>query len=127
VAAKADFVLACVSQSKFAEAEPVAREAQEIVRRTQPDHWLRFRSASLLGASLTGQKKHGEGEPLLVEGYNGMVARKDRIAVADWYHIDRAREWLVEFHSAWGKPSRAVAPPNHPAPGTARPARRSDR
>src|SRR5262245_58650420 len=49
VAAAADFVLACLSQSKFAEAEPIAREALETVRRTQPDHWLRFRSASLLG------------------------------------------------------------------------------
>jgi serine/threonine protein kinase/Tfp pilus assembly protein PilF len=114
VAAAADFALACLSQSKFTEAEPIAREALESVRRTQPDHWLRFRSASLLGASLAGQKKYGEGEPLLVEGYNGMAARKDRIAVADRYHIDRAREWLAQFYRAWGKPERAAVYRAHP-------------
>ena len=37
-----------------------------------------------------------------------MVARKDRIAVPDWYHLDRAREWIVELYQAWGRPEKAT-------------------
>jgi eukaryotic-like serine/threonine-protein kinase len=46
----------------------------------------------VLGASLAGQKKYAEAEPLLIEGYQGMLARKDRIAVADRYYLDRSLE-----------------------------------
>ena len=59
-------------------------------------------------ASLAGQKKYAEAEPLLLEGYQGMLARKDRIGVPDWYHLDRAREWIIQLYQAWGKPERAA-------------------
>jgi len=36
-----------------------------------------------------------------------MLARKDKIAVPDKYHLDRAREWLVQLYEAWGKPEKA--------------------
>jgi hypothetical protein len=36
-----------------------------------------------------------------------MVARKDRIAVPDWYHPSRAREWIVQLYEAWGKQEKA--------------------
>lgn len=74
----------------------------------QRGEWQRFRAGSLLGASLAGQKKHADAEPLLVEGYPEMLARKDRIAVPDRYRLDRAREWIVHLHQAWGKPARAA-------------------
>jgi hypothetical protein len=62
----------------------------------------------LLGASLAGQTKYAEAEPLLIESYEGMIARKDRIAVPEQYHLDRARDWLVQLYQAWGKPSQAA-------------------
>ncbi|MGA3043554.1 MAG: hypothetical protein ABSF54_22495 [Bryobacteraceae bacterium] len=37
-----------------------------------------------------------------------MVARKDRIEVPDRYHLDRARECLVQLCDAWGKPEKAA-------------------
>ena len=104
----ADLVLAYQSQGKFAESEPLAREALEIDRRKRPDDWQRFRAETLLGASLSGQKKYAEAEPLLLQGYQGMAARKDRIAVPDQYHLDRAREWIVQFYEAWGKREKAA-------------------
>jgi eukaryotic-like serine/threonine-protein kinase len=104
-----DLALADVSRGKLAESEPLAREALDFYRRKQPDDWQRFRAESLLGASLAGQKKYTEAEPLLLEGYQGMVARKERIAVPDRYHVDRAREWLVQLYEAWSKPEKAVA------------------
>ena len=79
-----------MSQGKFTESEPLAREALELDRKKQPDNWQSFRVESLLGASLAGEKKYAEAEPLLLEGYQGMLARKDRIAAQDRYHLDLA-------------------------------------
>jgi non-specific serine/threonine protein kinase/serine/threonine-protein kinase len=104
----ADLALAYVSQAKFIESEPLAREALDFNRKNQPDNWQRFRAQTLLGASLAGQKKYAEAETLLLEGYQGMQAQKDRIDVPDWYHLDRAHEWMVELYQAWGKPDKAV-------------------
>jgi tetratricopeptide (TPR) repeat protein len=106
--AAADLALAYQSQGKFAEGEPLAREAVEFDRKKRQDVWQRFRAESLLGASLAGQKKYAEAEPLLLVGYQGMAARKDRMAVPDWYHLDRAREWIVQLYLAWGQPQKAA-------------------
>jgi eukaryotic-like serine/threonine-protein kinase len=65
----ADLALAYVSQGKFAESEPLAREAFDFDRKKQPEDWHRFRAESLLGGSLAGQKKYADAEPLLLEGY----------------------------------------------------------
>jgi hypothetical protein len=102
-----DLVLAYQSQGKFTESEPLARETERMERTKQPDHWLRFWTESLLGASLAGEKKYAEAEPLLLEGYRGMLARKDLIAVPNWRHLDSAREWIVQMYKSWGKPERA--------------------
>ncbi len=104
----ADLALALVSQAKFSDGERPAREAFEFNSKNQPDNWQRFRAESLLGASEAGQKKYAEAEPLLREGYQGMLARKDRIDVPDWYHLERAREWIAQLYRAWGKPGKAA-------------------
>jgi len=80
----------------------------EIDRKKQPDDWQGFFAESLLGAGLAGQKKYAEAEPLLIEGYQGMLDRKNRIEVPNWCHVDRAREWLVQLYQAWGKPGKAA-------------------
>jgi eukaryotic-like serine/threonine-protein kinase len=104
----ADLALAYLSQGKVAQSEPVAREALETEKKVQPDDWQRFRAASLLGASLAGEKKYAEAEPPLIEGYQGMLARKDRMEVPDRYHLELARQWLVQLYQAWGKPDKAA-------------------
>ena len=108
MASEADLALAYVSQGKFAESEPLAREALEAEKKIQPDDWQRYRAASLLGESLAGEKKYAEAEPLLLEGYQGMLARKDRIAVPNRYHLELAHQWLVQVYQAWGKPGKAA-------------------
>jgi hypothetical protein len=45
--------------------------------------------------------QYQEAEPLLLEDYKGMVARKDRIEVADRYHLDCARKWIVQLCQDW--------------------------
>jgi Flp pilus assembly protein TadD len=104
----ADLALAYESQGQFAGAEPLARESVDFYQKQQPDDWQRFRAESLLGASLAGQKNYVEAEPLLLEGYEGMVARKEKIAVPDLYQIDFARDRLAELYLAWGKPAKAA-------------------
>jgi hypothetical protein len=86
----------------------VAREALETEKKVQPDDWQRYRAESLLGASLAGEKKYAEAETLLLEGYQGMLARKLRIAVPDQYHLELAQQWLIKLYQAWGKPDKAA-------------------
>jgi tetratricopeptide (TPR) repeat protein len=102
-----DLALVYQSEGKFAQSEPLAREAVEVYRKQRPDDWRRFRAESLLGISLAGQKKYAEAEPLLLAGYQGMVAGKDHMAAYYRFHLDRTREWLVRLYRAWGKPEKA--------------------
>ncbi|PWU09954.1 MAG: hypothetical protein C5B51_05255 [Terriglobia bacterium] len=102
--------LTYVSEGKFEQAEPLAREALDFYRKKQPDDWQRFRAASLLGASLTGERKYAEAEPLLVGGYQGMLERKPRMGVPDEYHLDLAREWVTRLHQVWRPPETAAGP-----------------
>jgi eukaryotic-like serine/threonine-protein kinase len=105
----ADLALVYVSQGKYTQSEPLAREAMEVDQKTQPDDWQRFRAESLLGASLAGQKKYDLAEPLLLEGYQAMLARKDLISTSDRYHLHLAHQWLVQLYKNWGKPDKAAA------------------
>ena len=62
----------------------------------------------MLGASLAGQKKYAEAEPLLLEGYRGMEERKARAGSPDSYYLNRAGEWIVQLYQSWGKPEQAA-------------------
>ena len=75
--------------------------------RDAPDTWYRAQAASILGAALTGEKRYAEAERLLIEGYQGMVARKATIPAANVDPVQRARQWIVQLYEAWGKAERA--------------------
>jgi hypothetical protein len=45
--------------------------------------------------------------PLLTEGYQGIEARKDRIAAPDRHQAQMDRERVVKMYEAWGKPEKA--------------------
>lgn len=108
MASAADLALAYVSQGKFTESEPLAREAMDTDGKIQPDGWQRFRAEGLLGASLAGEKAYAKSEPLLLEGYQGMLTRKDRIDMPDRYHLELAHQWLIQLYKDWGKPEKAT-------------------
>jgi hypothetical protein len=44
--------------------------------RVAPDAWERANAAGMLGATLAGQKRYAEAEPLLIAGYEGMATGK---------------------------------------------------
>jgi hypothetical protein len=103
----ADLAMVELSLRKFSESEAPAREALRFYREKQPDDWQRYRAESLLGASLAGQKKYPEAEPLLLGGYNGMNAHKKRMSAADGYHRDFALDAIVQMYLASGQPQKA--------------------
>jgi eukaryotic-like serine/threonine-protein kinase len=103
----ADFSSSYLAQSKFSLSEPLAREAVGGGKKARPDGWQTFFAQSLLGASLAGNKKYTEAEPLLLQGYRGMLARRDRIAAPDRYRIERSHQWLVKLYKDSGKPDKA--------------------
>jgi eukaryotic-like serine/threonine-protein kinase len=104
----ADLALTYQSEGKFEQSEPLAREAFDFYNKKRPDNWHRFRAESLLRAILSGETKYAEAEPLLLTGFQGMVARKAQISVPDQYYVDRAREWILQLYQAWGKPQKAA-------------------
>jgi len=107
--AMCDLALIYVSEGKFTEGARLARQTLEFAEKNQLDNWERFRAESLLGASLAGQTKYAEAEPLLLQGWQGMSSHKEQIGVPELYHVDRAREWLIQLYQSWGKPEQAAA------------------
>ncbi len=103
-----DLVFAYQSQGKFAESELLARDLVKICREKYPNDWQRFRAESLLGGSLAGLRRFELAEPLLVGGYEGMLARKNQTAVPDGYYVDRVRESIIQFYKDWGKPEKSA-------------------
>jgi len=72
-------------------------KAVEKDQRTSPDSWLRFKSESLLGESLAGQRKYAEGEPLLLSGYAGLLQRNDAIPKNAAGSVADAATWIADF------------------------------
>src|SRR5262249_28268634 len=70
--ALAEITRALLTNQKFRDAEPFARECLRIRELKIPDDWRTFNARSFLGATLLGQKKYAEAEPLLLAAYEGM-------------------------------------------------------
>jgi eukaryotic-like serine/threonine-protein kinase len=104
----ADLALVYMLQGKFIESEPLARQAFEFTTKNLPDGWERYGEESLLGAILAGQKRFAEAEPLLLEGYRGMDARKALMGVPNLYYLGRVRGWIVDLYQSWGKSDKAA-------------------
>jgi eukaryotic-like serine/threonine-protein kinase len=91
------------------EAEGLARRALAIRDQRRPDHWTRYDALSLVGAALAGQKKYAESELLLIDGYEGLKEREERIpAVWREKRPAQAGARIVELYDAWGKPDKAA-------------------
>ncbi len=103
-----------IQHGKHAQAEPILRESLQIreLLLTQPQHaWQQLtlegraaQTASALGASLTGQGRFAEAEPLLLEGHD----RIHESALAATRQARRTVERLVELYEASGKSDLAA-------------------
>jgi hypothetical protein len=98
-----------LKQQKYAEAEPLLREALAGLEKRSPDAWGRFNTQSMLGGALMGQHNYGEAEPLLVSGYNGLLERESRIPFSLRQALEQAGERVVQLYRDWGMPEKAAA------------------
>ncbi len=97
------------AQGKYADAEPILREALAGREKAMPNRWTRFVEQSLLGDSLVGQQKYAEAEPLLLSGYDGLIERALTISAYDRAPITLAAgNRILRLYEAWGKPSQAT-------------------
>jgi hypothetical protein len=93
---------------KFTEAEQLARRCFAIREREEREQWVTFDSRSLLGASLLGQKKYAEAEPLLLSGYAGLKQREAELPASAKARLNETGELLVQLYETWGKPDQAA-------------------
>jgi serine/threonine protein kinase len=94
---------------KPAEAEPLMRQALAIRAKQRTDDWSKFDTTSILGASLAGQKKYAEAEPLLIDGYEGLSAHAAEIPAKMRGRVTEARDRLIRLYDDWGKKDQAEA------------------
>lgn len=87
-------------------AEPYFREALRIqTSNAEPDSWLIGDIKSVLGSSLTEQRKFDEAETYLIDGYKIL----DQQFGNDHVRTQSALERLVELYQQWDKPEEALA------------------
>jgi len=93
---------------KFLAAETLLREALGVTEKTSPDAWRRYYLQGLVGASLAGQRKYSDAEPLLVSGYDGMVLRLSTIPADKRSAVEQAGSRIVQLYEGWGKSEKAA-------------------
>ena len=99
-----------VREGRFAEAEPVAREAvAKRIEGRSPDHWNVFSGQRVVGASLLGQKKFAAAEPELLAAYAGL--KKNEAVIPPQYKV-RIKDTallLMQLYEALDRPEQAGA------------------
>ena len=112
-----------------ADAEPLLREAVAVRDAHEPDAGTTFRTRVLLGVALADRREHAEAERLLTSGYDGLLARADKLAATDRAGLPQAADALIRLYRAPGKSDEAArwraerakyaaetAPPPRPVP-----------
>ncbi len=97
-----------LDQRKYKQAEPLLREVLSTYEKARPDAWSRFHSQSLLGATLAGQMKYSDAEPLVLSGYQGLVERATTIPAVDRNGVAQAGDRIVRLYEDWGKTEKAA-------------------
>jgi len=93
-----------IAAGKPADAESCARDLLSRRERRSPDAWQTMEAKSVLGAALAGQKKLADAEPLLIEGYEALAARRSTLPAGC---LLRAGERLVAFYESTGNANAA--------------------
>ncbi len=91
------------------QAESLLRTALKSYEKIAPDSWERYSCESMLGASLTGQKKYQEAEPLVIDGYEAMIQRKATMPAGSSPALDQAGQRIAQLYRSWGNAEKAAA------------------
>jgi hypothetical protein len=89
-------------------AETVLRESVTRRAKVAPDDPRSFYSRVLLGRALVDQKKLDEAEPMLLVGYEGLLARADKVPPNERGRVRAAAQALVTLYDQWGKTDEAA-------------------
>jgi tetratricopeptide (TPR) repeat protein len=84
----------------FAKAERILRQCLTLRQQKQPEAWATFSTQSQLDASLLGQKRYAEAEPLLLAGYEGMKQCQATIPAYYKNLLTESLERLVQLYDA---------------------------
>jgi eukaryotic-like serine/threonine-protein kinase len=95
-------------EGHYGQAEALLREALKGYLKVRPDFWARFDVESTLGASLAGQKRYAEAEPLLLSGYEGMSRLEASIPPINKPSVQRAGEWIAALYQSSGQTAKAA-------------------
>jgi tetratricopeptide (TPR) repeat protein len=95
-------------QRRWSDAETLLRECVAIMQRSAPDDWSLFDSLSMLGESLSGQRRYAEAEPTLVTAYERLAAPSAGIPPDQRSHLREAAERVVRLYESWHKPQEAA-------------------
>ena len=90
-------------RSRWRPGRPDSRAALKGYEKVAPESWEQYNCQSLLGASLTGQERYQEAEPLVVAGYEGLVQRRAAIPPANASVLDHAGQRLIQLYRGWGR------------------------
>ena len=78
---------------QYAAAERMLRECLEVIVKSRPDDYFTLDTKAMLGATLLGQRKYADAEPLLLKAYEGMKQKNGEIP-------HRYMTWLAELFEA---------------------------
>jgi eukaryotic-like serine/threonine-protein kinase len=98
-----------LEMKRFADAEAPLRLTLTNRQKTEPNSWRPFQTMSQLGASLAGQGKYAEAEPMLMGGFDGLLAREKDIPAHQRKEITAAAQRIVLLYEASGQPEKAAA------------------
>ena len=97
-----------IRQRKYDRSESLLRQALATREAKAPDDWQFFRAQALLGASLAGEGKYADAEPLLLSGYEGLNKREAAIPAFEKRWIPLSGDRIVILYSRWSKPEQAA-------------------
>ncbi|QEH32771.1 Serine/threonine-protein kinase PknB [Aquisphaera giovannonii] len=102
-ALRADLAMNHLQKGEPAAAEPLLRQALAVYEKSLPDDWRRYETLGLLGQALALQGRFAQAEPLVLAGYEGMEARRDRVTVDAWPRRPQAGRRVRVLYERWGK------------------------
>jgi eukaryotic-like serine/threonine-protein kinase len=108
IASLAQLGAAYLKLERFADAETALRECLKLRDKKEPESWRRFQTMSQLGAALAGQRKYPQAEQMLVDGFNGLLAREKQDPPRLKTEVATAGARIAPFYEAWGRPDVAA-------------------
>jgi tetratricopeptide (TPR) repeat protein len=100
-----------LAEGNYVESEAFLRQLLDGQSKARPGSEESCRAQRLLGASLIGQARYAEAEPLVLDGYIGMkkwwdVQGEPVTPYRTLFEVE-ALQWLVQLYDGWDKPEEA--------------------